>query len=439
MSGRPLLEELEGAHAPRGVIDHPHLPLERRRALVGREGPGEQGRQGVALVLAGGGARGAYEAGALSVLLPALEAEGRRPTILVGTSAGAINAAALASLGHLDAATAADTVLGLWRAVNARSVYHSPLRADLAALLSRGRAGGPARATALLDTDPLLATLGRLIDWNQLHENIGAGRLSSVAVVATSWSTRRSVVFLERAPGVTSPPSDEARAIDFVPTTLEPRHVLASSALPVLFPAVRITHPTSSADWYIDGGVRLNTPIKPALSLRAQRVVVIATAPGLSPPRRPEAPPGPAPGTAGGAARLLSTVLDDRMLEDLRTLSTRNEDTTPAGVAGDDQIPWLFVGPVLDDTDLFARLVGEVLTGCARGHRARRLIRRTLGRLMARDPSRLELASYLCFDPDFIDGAIRLGQRDGRRALDATGGARWQDDPEVPASALGRP
>ena len=392
------------------------------------ERPAEAGRCGTAVVLAGGGARGAYEAGALSVLLPALATEGRRPTIWIGTSAGAINAAAFASLAHLDPAVAGATALELWREVGARSVYRSPLTAGLSAAVSRR----PTRAAGLLDTSPLLATLGRLIDWAQLHDNVDAGHVDAVGLVANAWATRRSTVFLEHGVATECPPSDAKRSIDYVSTRLVPQHVLGSAAIPVLFPPVAIAVPASAADWYIDGGVRLNTPIKPALTLAAERVVVVATAPGLEPLPNAGDRPGPPPGLAGGAAQLLTITLDDRMLEDLRTLAGRNEQATPDAQPGDDKIPWLFVGPPVDDAGLFAHLVDKVLSGEAATGRVRRgpfrrLARRGFGRLLARDPSRFELLSHLCFDPDFIDGAIRLGQRDGRRAVDAIGVPHWQE------------
>lgn len=399
-------------------------------------------REGVALVLAGGGARGAYEAGALSVLLPVLEARQQRPTIFLGTSAGAINATAFASLAHLDAKEASAIALERWRGVTARSVYRSPLRAGLSSVLD-SPLGAPRRhATGLLDTTPLLDTLGELVDWPQLHDNVRSGVVRSVGVVATTWATRQSTVFLEQPPQRSPPPFDGDRAIDYVATTLGPRHVLASCALPVIFPAVAITRPEMGHQWYIDGGVRLNTPIKPALSQRAERVVVVATSPGLLPePAQPA--PGPAPGAVGGAAKLLSIVLDDRMLEDLRMMARRNEGSTPMGVAGDDDIPWLFVGPPSDDADHLTRLTGVVLAGSDRGRprpALNKLARRAVGQVLARDPARPELLSYLFFDREFIDEAISLGQRHARRALDAGGGLCWRDElltsPAPPTSDL---
>ena len=389
-----------------------------------------------AVVLAGGGARGAYEAGVLSVLLPALEAGGMRPDVFVGTSAGAINAVGFASLNHRGAADSSAEVLNLWREVHAGAVFRGPVRTALRRLVGSRRR--PRHAGALLDTTPLVATLERLVDWDRLHANVGDtdGGIAAVGVVATSSSTRHSTVFLEAAPGVECPPPDRTRAIVYVPTALDAHHVLASSAIPVLFPAVEVERPVSAAGWYYDGGVRLNTPIKPALALGAHRVLVVATAPADAPVSTRHDPSAPPPGVAAAAAQLLYAMLDDRMVEDLHALAVRNE----PGVEGQ-VVPWLFGGPDGDDAGMLGRLVREFLDGTAGGPRRRRgplssLTRRTLRRVLASDPSRAELASYLFLDTDFIEGSIRLGQRDGERSLGHDGAPIWHD-PRVAGTPVG--
>ena len=377
----------------------------------------------LAVVLAGGGARGAYEAGVLSILLPALEAQGRRPDVYLGTSAGAINAVGFASLHHLGAAASSEAVLDLWREVDAGSVFRPPVRTILGKLAGLGR--GRRRGGALLDTEPLAPTLERLVDWNCLHANVRDGCIAAVGVVATSSSTRDSTVFLETAPGLTCPPPDRIRGITYVRAQLGPRYVLASSAIPVLFPAVEIDHPTAPG-WYFDGGVRLNTPIKPAMALKAQRVVVVATSPADPPVGTPHISMSRPPGLAGAAAQLLYAMLDDRMVEDLRSLAHKNEPTVQGQV-----IPWLFGGPRSVDGGLLGRLVCEVLGGKRLGHRRRgpvsMLARRAIGRALAADPNRAELASHIFFDGEFIEGAIQLGRRDATRSLGPDGAPVWQE------------
>ena len=157
------------------------------------------GEERVGLVLTGGGARGAYEVGALSVLLPALEAAGQRPTVLVGTSVGAINIAYFAANAHLGAADAVAGGIELWHSLRWEQVL-APLLAPSTALRKLSYLGDVlgvpgVQLTALLDTTPLTETVPRVIDFERLHRNVEAGRVHATAVVATSAATSESVVF----------------------------------------------------------------------------------------------------------------------------------------------------------------------------------------------------------------------------------------------------
>lgn len=126
----------------------------------------------VGLVVAGGGARGAYETGVLSVLLPELARQGRRPTVFVGTSAGAINAALFASLAHLPAEEAAGVALDRWRSVHQQMVIKPAWQTlpPLGLRYAAAMVGVPGQLTGLLDTGPLASSLNRnqLIDWGQI-------------------------------------------------------------------------------------------------------------------------------------------------------------------------------------------------------------------------------------------------------------------------------
>ncbi len=380
----------------------------------------------MAVVLAGGGARGAYEAGALSVLLPAIEADDsqpdRTPISFVGTSAGSINAVGFASLMHLGAEAASKSMLELWK----QSTYSAVFR------LGHG-------TERPLDTGPLYATLNRLVDWKQLHDNVRSGMVAAVAVVATSYSTLGSTVFLEGGPAYIPP--DLVRGIEYVHTPLTARHVVASSAIPGVFPAASPGGSSGLDGWYADGGIRLNTPIKPAMELGVKRVVVVATAPAERPVPPESNRPPPRPGVVAGAALMAYIVLDDRMVEDLHTLKQRNEEesaTLPDGKGRSDRIPYLFAGPPPEDGRPLARLVSDVLAGTSVSARSRhgfvaRPLRRKLARFLAADPARGELASHLFFEPDFMEGAIRLGQRDARTRLDH-GRPIWNFGPGQEAS-----
>ena len=118
---------------------------------------------------------------------------------------------------------------------------------------------------SILHPEPLRRTLARLVDFDQLGENIREQQLALGVVAAPAYGNR-SVVFHQG--GIPRHREDPLRGIEYVATPeLGPEHILASSAIPALFPAVRVTTPEPAAGWYYDGGSRLNTPIKPALWL----------------------------------------------------------------------------------------------------------------------------------------------------------------------------
>jgi NTE family protein len=378
----------------------------------------------VALVLAGGGARGAYEAGALSVLLPALEEAGMRPRIVVGTSAGAVNGVFLASRAHEPATQVLAEGEAVWRELRWEQVVRplvSPGTLERLALYLGEVAGVPgAEIPALLDPAPLAETLPRRVSFEQLHRNVLDGHLRAAAVVATSALTSRSVVFHD---GGEPPAHDEIRGIDYAATALDDSHARASAAIPGLFPAVRVDRPGPAAGWYFDGGTRLNTPIKPALTLGADRVVIVALNSIASPP--PQLAGDDRPDALEGAAQLIQSVLVDPLVHDVRTLAMVNElveaGAGPDGeLAGRRRVPYVFVAP--RERDAIGKVALRVFrerfssTGAAL-HSPNMAL---LGRLLAggRDPAHGELLSYLFFDGDFADALIELGRLDARRWLE---------------------
>ena len=405
---------------------------------------------GAGLVLGGGGARGAYASGALSVLLRELKDQ---VTVIVGTSAGALISAYLAANWHRSVEEAIEDGLSFWRELRFGDVF-----APLVAL------GGAARfmryvgeflpvsslhAPSILHPEPLAQTLGRLVDFDRLHENVREQRVA-LGVVATPAHGNGSVVFHEG--GIARHPDDPLRGIEYVGTpNLGPEHILASSAIPALFPAVRVTEPEQAAGWYFDGGPRLNTPIKPALWLGAERVIVIALN-SVAASRTP--PPDQQPDFYVGAAHLLHAALGDPLAQDIRTLANRNaliaarvaaeDGRSGAGLAarqarqpqpgGPDEpvhpVPYIFIAP--EDPSA----IGEIARHVYRKHYSRPWNGRgrdlwLLGKILdgGADAMHGELLSYVFFAGEFAEELIKLGQADAQRWIDEHPADLWQLDP----------
>ncbi|MGB0092207.1 MAG: patatin-like phospholipase family protein [Solirubrobacteraceae bacterium] len=381
-------------------------------------------RDTVALVLAGGGARGAYEAGALSVLLPVLEDRGERPRILIGTSVGALNISFLAANAQLSTSQLIADALMLWETIRWGEVARRLVSGGTLLRLSEYAGevlGVPgARLESLLDSQPLRATLRERIDFDQLERNIQAGALDAAGVVATSALTSRSVVFHS---GLGSPSPDRRHGIDYVATPLVEDHVLASAAIPAIFPAVHVKRPQVARGWYFDGGTRLNTPIKPALEFGAGRVVVIALN-SLS-PGPPQLAGEERPDALEGAGQILLGLLDDQLTADVLTLATINELTTRTADptrGGKRQVPYIVVAPAERDA------IGQCALRVFREHYSDPLqaIRSPDIALLARliaggaDAQHAELLSFLLFAPEFTKAMIGLGQEDARRWISQT-------------------
>jgi NTE family protein len=386
----------------------------------------------IGLVLAGGGSRGAYEAGVLSVLLPELERRGQQVGVFVGTSVGALSSAFLAAAGPDRSADAlAEGALDVWREIRASQVFRRPLSQLPRTLVELAVPG--VRAPSLLDTEPLQKTVDKLIDFNRLHRNVERGLIESVAVVATAARDGRSVVFLNSS---AAPPDDDAK-LRYVPTALANVHVRASAAIPIMFPPVEVLMPgvAGVSGWYYDGGTRLNTPIKPALDQRADHVIVIA----LDSVDAPEPHGDGAPPSFGDAAlHLLDGVLVDPLIEDVRTLARTNRlvekargtVTSPEGEAYR-TIPYIFICPERRGAigDLAAEVFRERYGGW---HALRSPELRTLMYLLGgAGPSQGALLSLLFFDPLFIERLIEMGQKDALRWIEAADGddAPWYDGP----------
>ncbi len=386
-------------------------------------------RDPIALVLAGGGARGAYEAGVLEVLAPQLARRGQAPDILVGTSIGALNSAFLAARAHEPLPEVAEAAVGMWSELGwsdaLRPLVSGP---ELRRLLSAGAmvAGLPGwHLPALLDPSPLSRTLTRLVSFERIARNVMDGSLRAAAVVATSYASTRSVVFHH---GGTPPAADPARALDYAATPILPEHVLASAAIPGAFPAVEVQRPRGAAGWYGDGGVRLNAPLAPALALGARRVIVVGLNSSVTPVGRELRPDA-----LDGLAQLVQVALSDQLAEDVDTLATVNESLPARAPAGRRperrRVPYIFIAPA--DRLEIGRLARDVyarhyagLDSLLRGNSVALLGRALNAR---RGPVHGELLSYLFLATEFLTELIALGRRDAGRWLETRHDAGlWQ-------------
>lgn len=233
----------------------------------------------IALVLSGGGARGAYEAGVIRYLreeLPASVRERVRFDILCGTSVGAITACFLASTMH-EPDGQGRVLSDMWTELSLEAVYKVKGE-DLWSLtrkMWRAATNEPVRAEGwrlydIFHPEPLEEIVRTRAPWPRISANLAKGLFSSLAVSATQIATGRSVVFVQRsAPGLppwSRDPNTEARE-----AVIGPEHALASAAIPLLFRSVKI-----GEEYFCDGSLRQNTPLTPALRLGAQRVLIIA-------------------------------------------------------------------------------------------------------------------------------------------------------------------
>ncbi|MBC7659104.1 MAG: patatin-like phospholipase family protein [Chitinophagaceae bacterium] len=235
--------------------------------------PLAEGRLKTGLVLSGGGARGAYQAGVLGGMAEIMgERFGAQPfPIITGVSAGSINASFLAS-GQTTFAEQAELLLKLWSELRSdRVIKTDPLTLGKLGFgwfkdLSTGGAFGQPASTYLLNSTPLHAFLKERIDFDQIRRNIDSKILDGVSVTTTSYGSGTSVTFFDSR-DITSW-TRSARI--GVRATLTIDHVLASSSIPVFFKPVRIGN-----NFFGDGGIRSASPMSPAIHLGADRLIAI--------------------------------------------------------------------------------------------------------------------------------------------------------------------
>jgi NTE family protein len=266
------------------------------------------------LVLSGGGARGAYEAGVLRFVYGALaERAGKpmAPEVICGTSIGALNGAWVGALGS----QGANNLSYFWQTLAPEHVYRFSAR-DLWAtpgkLLRRRTA--ISEGAALFDPAPLYEHVQQALPWDALHGRIDRGELRSFVVSVTDIATGRCIQFVDGG--------DHHRTTATMlmrPTRIGPAHVLASAAIPFVFPSVHIDD-----RYYVDGSLRQNTPLSPAIRLGVDRALVIGVKWRRTGDGVPAGPPiAPTPTFLAGKA--LNALMLDPVEDDLRRVDRMTE------------------------------------------------------------------------------------------------------------------
>jgi NTE family protein len=358
-----------------------------------------------ALVLSGGGARGAYQAGLLQGLveLGVLPATGALFDVFVGSSAGSLNAAMLAA--HADAFGAGvQRLIDVWSTIEAGDVFRTDIRSlgrigvRWAWDLSFGGALRRVQPKSLLDTAPLRTLLGR-IPLGRLEANVQAGVLYALAVAATDLYTSTGFLFVHGRPEIKA----WKRARWRVETTaIGIDHLMASSAIPIFFPSIEI-----GGRHFADGCIRNTSPLSPAIHLGAGRIIAIGVqGPSALPARSKRLPP---PTIAQIAGVLLDAVMLDAIEVDVEHSQRVNASVLTCN-DGDPSNPFrrvdvLWLRPSAD----FGAIAAEL------SHRVPPIVR-YLMRGLGSDEAITELLSYLLFDPVFCGRLIALGRKDAAAA-----------------------
>jgi NTE family protein len=372
-----------------------------------------------ALIMMGGGARAAYQAGVLSGLarIAARYGKGHRGIpfgIVAGTSAGAINGAGLA-IHAADFQTGADVLAALWHSIHADDVYRTDvLRMGVSgarwlSALAFGWATQRRAPRALLDSAPLGSMLGELFDPERVQASLNSGALQAFAVTALSYSTGRHVTFYQSHRRI-HPWSRSQRVA--VPTHITVDHLLASASIPFLFPAMPLEI-EGHHEWFGDGTMRQMSPLSPAIHLGASRILAIGAASRQRPGWFDTVPAGGYPSLAQVGGQALASIFLDGLSADLERLLHINRLLARMPELAGDAEGWR---PV----QVMTISPSEPIEAIAADHLQQlpRTVRALLAPLGGTEARGAAFASYLLFEPEFTQALIALGERDAAAQAD---------------------
>lgn len=390
----------------------------------------------IALVLAGGAARGAYEVGVVQHIVEEVARDLGRDVpldILCGTSVGALNVCGLAAFADEPRARVARLV-DVWTGLRVSEL----VKVDLHGLLAMGRGllrsssspATPVPESALLESKGLERILSAAIPFERIDEHLERGLISAVTVSTTHVRTGRTVVFVQRAePGL--PPWSHDPTITPRATALRLQHAMASAAIPMLFRAIRI-----DGEYHCDGGLRQNVPLSPARRLGAGGLIVVNPRFVGDPQAAAEDRPGDEgfPGPLFMLGKTLNALLLDRIDTDLARLESINKILT----AGQRRYGASFIQELNQELNQelrhpagremrplqtilirASRDIGKLCAEYVRLPSFHLRVGGALGRIMRRlsegDEAReADLLSYLLFDGEFARILIEIGRADAR-------------------------
>lgn len=401
-------------------------------AVCATPGPGR-----VALVLAGGVARGAYEVGVVQHILEDVAKDlGRDPRldILCGTSVGALNTCGLAAFADFPRARA-HRLVDVWTKLTIDRVLRldkSELFALMRSLVGRPPPVSPdaTHGVGLVDPTAIEKLITDAVPFSRIEQHLERGVLHAVTVTATHIGSGRTIVFVAQKEPLGDNWSTDPTMVG-QKVILQPVHALASAAIPVLFPAVRV-----DGEFYCDGGLRQNVPLSPARRLGADGILVVS--PRYLPLPQPDEPRAhvesfPSPLFLLG--KTLNALLLDRLDSDIDRLRRINK-ILEAGCRryGPDFLEEINAAMGNAPGKLSMRPLATVLVRASEdiGRLSAEFVRSpafmarnrgALGFLMRRlaeaeGPSQADLLSYLLFDGEFAAELIALGRADARRQHD---------------------